>query len=212
MSAAGCNTNLGILLLCIPLAVAAMASDEGNLRNRLEFVLNTLDHRDAEDVFAAIRTANPGGLGTSNEADVAAPPAIPLLEAMAIAAPRDGVTADCCSASRHLEKSLSPSSCPISTTNSCPPPTRDDAVATLYMSILARFPDSHIRRKYGMETAAHVQHLARSARAHWSHVVQPSNYAELLRLDALLKFERWNPGTTADFVVATAFAAEIDDK
>lgn len=213
MTAAGCNTNLGILLLCVPLAVAAMASDEGNLRNRLEFVLNTLNHHDTEDVFAAIRTANPGGLGTSNEADVAAPPAIPLLEAMAIAAPRDRIAANYVSGFRDIfEDHLPLLTRTIKGTADSPPPTRDDAVATLYMSILARFPDSHIRRKYGMETAAHVQHLARSARAHWSHVVQPSNYAELLKLDALLKFERWNPGTTADFVVATAFAAEIDDK
>lgn len=213
MATAGCNTNLGILLLCVPLAVAAMSPEEVSLQKRLEGVLNSLDRNDAENIYAAIRTANPGGLGTSDEADVAAPPVISLLEAMALAAPRDRIAANYVSGFRDIFADHLPLLIRISaSTTDAPPPSPDDAIATLFMSLLARYPDSHIRRKFGMETATHVQRLARAARSIWTPVVQPRDHAQLMELDTLLKSERWNPGTTADFVVATVFAAQIDCK
>ncbi|MFV0367167.1 MAG: triphosphoribosyl-dephospho-CoA synthase, partial [Hyphomicrobiaceae bacterium] len=43
MEAAGCNTNLGIILLCAPLAAAALRNDPAPLRKRLERVLAELD-------------------------------------------------------------------------------------------------------------------------------------------------------------------------
>lgn len=67
MAAVGQNTNLGILLLCAPLAAAA---ERGTT---VAAVLAALDEDDARDVFAAIRLANPGGLGRARHHDVAAP-------------------------------------------------------------------------------------------------------------------------------------------
>ena len=46
---------------------------------------------DASEVYRAIRLANPGGLGSAEEQDVAAEPTITLLEAMRLAADRDGI-------------------------------------------------------------------------------------------------------------------------
>lgn len=211
MAAAGCNTNLGILLLCVPLAAAAMQPDNTTLRTRVERVLQTLDRHDADDVYAAIRAANPGGLGQSDEADVAKPPTMSLMDAMALAAPRDRIAANYISGFRDIFEDHVPLLIRITHhTTDPPPPGRDDAVATLYMALLARFPDSHIRRKFGMETAAHVQRLAQAARPLYTPLVRPQSHAGLLDLDRLLKTEGWNPGTTADFVVAALFAAEIE--
>jgi len=85
--AVGQNTNLGILLLCAPLALAA---EEGIT---LAAALGRLGPEDAMDVFAAIRLASPGGLGQATRYDVTAeeaePP--PLSAAMAEAAPRDRI-------------------------------------------------------------------------------------------------------------------------
>ena len=81
-AAAGCNTNLGILLLCAPLAAAAELPGEATLRDRLRVVLNGFDDNDAATVFAAIRLASPGGLGTVPEQDVATAPTVGLFEAM----------------------------------------------------------------------------------------------------------------------------------
>ncbi len=54
-------------------------------------VLADLDEADAAAVFAAIRRANPGGLGAAPDQDVAAAPTVGLLEAMALAADRDRI-------------------------------------------------------------------------------------------------------------------------
>ncbi|KAF1857810.1 hypothetical protein Lal_00041282, partial [Lupinus albus] len=62
--AVGQNTNLGILLLCAPLAAAA----ERGLT--LVQALDGLGPEDARDVFAAIRLASPGGLGQAARYDV----------------------------------------------------------------------------------------------------------------------------------------------
>ena len=72
LEAVGQNTNLGIILLCAPLAAAAEVADAA-LRPALAGVLDRLDKADAADVFAAIAAANPGGLGQAARHDVRAP-------------------------------------------------------------------------------------------------------------------------------------------
>ncbi len=85
----GLNTNLGIVLLCAPLAAAAERN--GPLRENLQAVLGELDLDDAQAAFRAITAANPGGLGRHGEHDVAAPATIALKTAMALAAERDRI-------------------------------------------------------------------------------------------------------------------------
>ena len=90
LGAVGQNTNLGILLLCAPLARAA--ENGGPLRAALSHALDDLDAADATDVFAAIRAANPGGLGRVERHDVTESVApASLVAAMAEAAPRDRI-------------------------------------------------------------------------------------------------------------------------
>src|SRR5688572_15796838 len=58
------NTNLGIVLLCAPLAHAVVETPgAGGLRVRLHAVLAALDVNDAVLAYQAIRHAEPGGLG-----------------------------------------------------------------------------------------------------------------------------------------------------
>lgn len=108
---ADCNTNLGIVLLCAPIAAAAErrvdvdeprvavatpvidATDYAGrsqvLRRRLRAVLHSLTVADADGAFRAIALANPGGLGTIEEHDVHEAAAIDLKAAMVLAADRD---------------------------------------------------------------------------------------------------------------------------
>jgi triphosphoribosyl-dephospho-CoA synthase len=91
-AAVGQNTNLGIVLLCAPLAVAAeRARDPAAFWPTLEATLRDLTVEDARSAYRAIRLANPGGLGRDREADVADEPGITLLEAMRLAAGRDRI-------------------------------------------------------------------------------------------------------------------------
>jgi triphosphoribosyl-dephospho-CoA synthase len=90
---AGCNTNLGILLLCAPIALAIErqpgATTPAALQAAVESVLAALDIEDARAAFRAIARAHPGGLGTAPSEDVRNPPTTGLRCAMALAAERD---------------------------------------------------------------------------------------------------------------------------
>ena len=62
--AVGMNTNLGIILLCAPLA-ARPNWMRRELRGELEAVLRSMTMDDAGAVFEAIVLASPGGLGSA---------------------------------------------------------------------------------------------------------------------------------------------------
>lgn len=203
---AGCNTNLGIILLCAPLAFAAgESSKDTDLRVRLGRVLSGLDQDDAAEAFAAIAHANPGGLGRTNAADVTQPATVTLLEAMRLAAGRDRIAlayttgfADIFEIGLpHYRAALQLSE------------TRELAVTTLHMHYLAHIPDTHIIRKFGENVARNVQDEARTLTGQWQLVAGPAAIPALLDFDSRLKSRGINPGTTADFVVATLVADRL---
>ena len=84
------------------------------------------------------------------------------------------------------------------------------AVITLHMAYLAYFPDSHIARKHGVPSPRRSANRRKPWRL-WQPVAQRDTLAELLDFDAELKRHNVNPGTTADLVVATLFAASLCD-
>lgn len=202
---AGCNTNLGIVLLCAPLAAAAQRENGPNLRERLHGVLTTLDADDTAAVYAAIRLANPGGLGSVDEQDVAAPPSVGLIQAMAMAAERDRIAA------AYVTDYTEIFDFGLPVLANAMEATDDErhAITTLHMAFLAFFPDSHIARKYGMETAEAVRTQAHALAPLWQPAARPDTAQNLLDFDADLKRRGINPGTTADLVVATLFAASL---
>lgn len=204
-AAAGCNTNLGILLLCVPLAAAVELKGHTDLARSLRSVLGSLDAGDAAAVYAAIRRASPGGLGEAPEQDVAIPPTVPLIEAMHLAAARDRI------ALNYTNGFADIFSLGLPELRRARALTGDDdlAVTTLHMAFLAQFPDSHIQRKHGAGAAEAVVGEAQALADAWQPVAQRKKLRELLDFDADLKRRNLNPGTTADLVVATVFAASL---
>ncbi len=204
--AVGSNTNLGILLLASPLAQAALSDDAGSLSQRLVGVLAGLDVSDAELTFEAIRLAEPAGLGRSDRHDVFAPARVSLREAMAEAAKRDRIARQYASGYEDvfelglpwLRQALE---------------RRGDeawAAARAYLGFLARFPDSHIARKFGAEKAEEVRRRAEAPAADLRAASNPEETRErLLDFDAELKAEGINPGTSADLTVASLFARRL---
>jgi triphosphoribosyl-dephospho-CoA synthase len=207
-AAAGCNTNLGILLLAAPLAAAAQSRHGGTLQDSLAAVLAALDARDTADVYAAIQRANPGGLDVATDQDVAAAPTVGLLAAMALAAHRDRI------ASAYVSNFAEVFDFGLPTLDRVRPLADDFnlMVTTLHMAYLAALPDSHIARKFGTDVAEQVRKEALLHKRLWTPVATPSSFAELLAFDTDLKRRYLNPGTTADLVVATLFAASIRDR
>lgn len=196
----GVNTNLGIILLLVPLACAA-AKEGGALRDRLSEVLGALTVGDAQKVYAAIRLADPGGLGVATTQDVREEPTATLREAMALAAERDTIAreyvtdfevtwAGAAALRRARERSLGWSW----------------AIVETYLRVLADVPDTLIARKRGIETAREVSERARQVLStgepgsvEWIRATEA--FDSELRRDG----NSLNPGTTADLVAAAIF-------
>ena len=204
-AATGVNTNLGIVLLCAPLAKAAAETDASmGLRRRLAVILSTLNEDDADDAFAAIRLANPAGLGSVDKGDVRVTnPQLTLIEAMHLAKDRDRIA----NAYVTAFEDIFDFALPVLEEARRATEREDLAVTTLHMALLSEFPDSHISRKFGIETALAVQDEARSLSTKLNPEATHKSLYLLDTFDKRLKARGLNPGTTADFVVATLFAS-----
>ncbi len=206
-AAVKCNTNLGIVLLCAPLAAAAQSPHGGNFRGRLGKVLEALDQKDAELAYSAIRLANPAGLGDSTAEDVRQPPTGTLLAAMKLAAPRDRVARQY--ASRYAD--VFEVGIPEFKAARGRWGNSEWAITQVYLEFLARFPDSHVARKHGAATADRVRTEARDHAARFRRRTRAEDaLADLLAFDAALKGAGINPGTSADLTVASLFAEALD--
>ncbi len=200
----GKNTNLGIILLCAPLAAAAEKG--GDLHTRVKETLSGLTREDASSAFTAILRAGPAGLGTASRHDVRGPPAATLLEAMRAAADRDKIAYQYAfDFSDIFETGLA--SLADASEKRWPAPW---PVTSTYLAFLARFPDTHIARKFGQNSAARVHIEAAQARGRFMTSANPADaLAGLLSFDRHLKASGLNPGTTADLTVASVFAETL---
>lgn len=201
------NTNLGIVLLLAPLARAAMV--EKGSRNgvgchlrELRRVLDDTTVDDARDVYAAIRLAAPGGLGTAPHQDVAHEPTMTLLEVMKLAQGRDGIAREYATTFEvtlgtgvpALERARRDGLC------------WDDAVVETFLTLVAAAPDTHVVRRGGVGAAADVSRLARGALDAGGVRSEPGRRA-VDDMDRRLRDARntANPGTSADLTAAAIF-------
>jgi triphosphoribosyl-dephospho-CoA synthase len=193
VAAVGQNTNLGILLLCAPLAVAAEED------RTVAAVLDTLDGADSEAVFAGIRRANPGGLGQAPRHDVAEAAPGALRDAMAEAADRDRI------ARAYVTGFADVPAIGLAALREARAAGLDPTWCTtaIHLAFLRAVPDSHVARKHGAAAAEGVRRDVEAALAGIDLAARPVD--ALLALDASLKARSINPGTSADFTVATLF-------
>jgi triphosphoribosyl-dephospho-CoA synthase len=199
--AVGQNTNLGILLLAAPLAMAAERG--GPLRPALAGVMADAGIADAEAVFRAIVLAAPGGLGDAAEHDVRAPARVPLAAAMAAAAGRDAIAHQYVTDFADVFTAGVPAYA-AALARGWPPAW---AAVAPYLGFLAAMPDSHVLRKHGAAVAARLQAQAAPWPERLAGCADPAALvADLLAWDAMLKRQGINPGTSADLTVASIFA------
>jgi triphosphoribosyl-dephospho-CoA synthase len=204
-----CNTNLGIVLLCAPLAHAALTpSSVAELRWRLQSVLAALTIGDAEQVYRAIRLAAPGGLGRAERHDIAAEPQVTLLDAMREATGRDRIANQYATGFRDVLDVGLPAARSVLARVAEP----EQAVVDVYLTFLARFPDSHIVRKWGEPVAQAVCLEAKQWQDRlWDARGTAQAQAVLEDADTRLKSQGINPGTSADLTVATWFALTLEE-
>lgn len=229
-AAVGCNTNLGIVLLCAPLAAALERLPEGEpfraerpcgdgglaandvrcihgraLRAAVSAVLAALDVADARAAYRGIALANPGGLGRAEAQDVAEPPTIDLRAAMTLAAGRDSI------ARQYAHAYADIFDCGFA---ALPPRkyARRRVAATVqkvFLSFLTGWPDSHVVRKLGDAAAQTVTAAAAEWLARVSADGAAGESAAFAAWDEGLKATGINPGTSADLTVCTLFAAAL---
>ena len=193
------NTNLGTILLCAPMIHAALQPTTASFLQKLKSVLANTTMEDAEACFAAIRLANPAGLGRSELHDVNQLASCTLLQAMQQAVAKDLVAqqyannfADVIEGLLGYRQVLANWQRPAW------------AATAVHLHFMAQFMDSHIARKYGETIAKLVQNEAIVHEVEFLKVFNPKNYqTELLTFDAALKKRGLNPGTSADLTVAT---------
>lgn len=200
--ATGTNVNLGIALLVVPLVKAERLTQESDLpvREAVRHVLEGLTPEDGQHAFAAIRLAQPGGLGRVERMDVAESGPVDLRAAMADAADRDLIALQYATAYAMLFDSVVPV---------VQQAVRDagdvlTGIREAQLRLLAATSDSLIARKCGREAAD-------EARAMAVQVLRSANCSE--RVAAEAKFDAWlrsdghrrNPGATADLIAAALY-------
>ena len=199
--AVGKNTNLGLLLLLAPLCAAPANAEIGE---GVQQVLATLTPHDAKAVYAAIRLARPGGLGSVPRGDVAQGPAMGLVEAMALAAGRDAVARQYTNGFDDVLHIVAPRLVGVYREGTA----LDAALVRAHLEQMAREPDSLIRRKCGDQEAKESQRGAATVlNAGWPD--REEGRRRFTEFDAWLRARSnaRNPGTSADLVAAGLFAA-----
>jgi triphosphoribosyl-dephospho-CoA synthase len=199
-----CNTNLGIVLLAAPLFSAAEC--EADLRTGVAQRLGAADRRDATLVYQAIRLARPGGMGASARHDLSGEPQVSLVEAMREAQYRDSI------ARQYAQGFGDVFGFGLSHWRDALARFGDESrsATALYLVYLSTWRDSLIERKFGPATAQAVSDRAKglhsqlSSYVHWNEIE-----SRLLAWDEELRGTGLNPGTSADLMVATVFAAKL---
>jgi triphosphoribosyl-dephospho-CoA synthase len=223
-----CNTNLGIVLLLAPLAkgvgghlMRTPAADSQRVsslndpRPPLRRVLEATDVQDARDVYAAIRLASPGGLGRAEAQDVASEPTVSLLEAMRLAAHRDGIAREYATA---FETTFG-TGVPVLEQARGDGLSWDDAIVETFLTLLANAPDTHVARRGG-EAAAHAVSAQAQRALAAGGVRSTAGRRAIEDMDRRLRDADppspggsaqpgnvYNPGTAADLTAAAIFVA-----
>jgi len=206
----GCNTNLGIILLCAPLIQAVQNIDDNvSLRQALEQILKSTTVNDAEWVFKAITLAAPGGLGKSTDQDVKDQPDITLTQAMVIAKKKDRIALQYTtnyddifnfSILRYNEGFNRFGS-------------KNWAAVVVFAGLLRRFPDSHIERKYGNQYSPIVSNKMAAVESELLCADEPEQLKPMLyEIDQDFKSKGINPGTSADLTVATVLTILLQEQ
>ena len=214
LAVAGCNTNLGIVLLCAPIALAIeqqpRAGTPAALQAAMATVLDGLDLDDARAAYRAIAQAQPGGLGTAPAQDVRAAPSVDLRSAMALAADRDFIARQYRDGYADLfDLAFRPPLVLAWPAASDGPPDAATVagVQRLYLACLSRFADAHIVRKHGEAVAQTVMTAAQGWRARAEAGAVLDADPAFIAWDIALKAARINPGTSADATVAALLLA-----
>lgn len=218
-TAVGVNTNLGILMLCVPLVRVvprlptpahghALTLDDVGAEARV--LVRAGGVEDTQGVFDAIATLAPAGLGDAPEHDAREPARARLLEVMAAAAERDTIASEYVTGFAHTRRLAASDDLQRAADPATPADEAELHVVGAYLNLLAERPDAHIARKSGTSVADSVRADATLVARRFHGTADAPGRLRLARaFDAQLKLQNLNPGTSADLIVAALLLARL---
>jgi triphosphoribosyl-dephospho-CoA synthase len=217
----GGNTVLGSIILLVPIVVAAgMTFKEEEfsthkLRKNLKSVVQSTTPKDAVNLYEAIETAHPGGLGKAPRLDVTQAASkkklvqdnVSLYQVFQISAPWDSISSEWVN-NYHITFDLG---YPFFTQQLAE--TKDINMATVhtFLKILSEVPDTLISRKAGTAKAREISGQAKKVLEEGG-LANSKSKENLFKFDAQLRSSkhRLNPGTTADITSAVLALAILN--
>jgi len=200
------NTNLGIVMMTTPIAVAAAISDTfDEIRPNIVKLMKNTSVDDACDLYDAINIADAGGMGDQEEYDVASDNAKQELrqnnqtmwDVLKISAPWDMLAREMTSDMPAVFEIGYPTYHKLKKEKSL-----NDACVLTFLTILSEVPDTLISRKYGSEEALKVSMMVRDL----LKLKGADDFKDKLKeFDEYLFKNKFNPGTTADLTAASIF-------
>ena len=204
------NTNLGIVMMTTPIAVAAAISDSfDDIRENIKLVMGNTSVDDACDLYDAINIADAGGMGDQDEYDVASDNAKnelrqnnqTMYDVLKISAPWDMLAREMTGDMPAVFEIGYPKYHELMQSKS-----QNDACVLTFLTILSHVPDTLISRKYGSDEAMKISLMTRDL---LNIKDEPDFKDRLKEFDDYLFKNKYNPGTTADLTAASIFVSYL---
>ena len=204
------NTNLGIVMMTTPIAVAAAISDSfDDIRENIKLVMGNTSVDDACDLYDAIIIADAGGMGDQDEYDVASDNAKnelrqnnqTMYDVLKISAPWDMLAREMTGDMPAVFEIGYPKYHELRQSKS-----QNDACVLTFLTILSHVPDTLISRKYGSDEAMKISLMTRDL---LNIKDEPDFKDRLKEFDDYLFKNKYNPGTTADLTAASIFVSYL---
>ena len=204
------NTNLGIVMMTTPIAVAAAISDDfDEIRPNVVKLMANTSVDDACDLYDAINIADAGGMGNRDEYDVTSDNAKQELrdnnqtmyDVLKISAPWDMLAREMTSDMPAVFEMGYPTYHKLKEEKSL-----NDACLLTFLTILSQVPDTLISRSYGSDEALKISMMTRDL----LKLKDESDFIEKVKeFDDYLYNNDYNPGTTADLTAASIFVSNL---
>ncbi len=211
------NTNLGISMLMIPISAGCGAlHDADNIYSLPKIVDIIMKNTRADDAIAlvkAITLSKAGGMdnktskfdvNNSNTVNEIIENNVNLYELLEMSAKYDKISSELVNGLPVISKYGFPIF-----TKLYDEYARNDVTLELFLTLLAKVPDTLITRKYGEEVAINVSKRANNILKE-TEIGTNERLKQITEFDTFLRNKKYNPGTTADFTAASLFVGLVD--
>ncbi|MCC7554017.1 MAG: triphosphoribosyl-dephospho-CoA synthase [Methanobacteriaceae archaeon] len=203
------NTNLGIIMMIMPIAASASISSNFNeLQENIDNILKSTTLDDAISLYKAINIADAGGMGNQEEFDVTDSEAIfelkknkqTMYDVLEISSSWDNLAYELTNKMPTCFNIAYPTFYKLKKESSI-----NNATLTTFLTILSELPDTLISRKYGLSKA---QEISLKAKKVLNHLDKKT----INDFDDYLFENKFNPGTTADLTAASIMISYLKEE